>query len=41
MRQFKENLLKALIYLSAVFTVGILALIVGFIFIKGITSENI
>ena len=36
MRQFKENLLKALIYLSAVFTVGILALIVGFIFIKGI-----
>ena len=36
MRQFKENLLKALIYLSVVFTVGILALIVGFIFIKGI-----
>ena len=36
MRKFKENLLKALIYLSAVFTVGVLALIVGFIFIKGI-----
>ena len=36
MRKFKENLLRILIYLSAIFTVGVLALIVGFIFIKGI-----
>ena len=35
MRRFKENLLKILLYLSAFITVGILILILGFIFIKG------
>ena len=35
MRKFKENLLKLIVYLSAFITVGILVLILGFIFIKG------
>lgn len=35
MRKFKENVLKALLYFSAIFTVGILVFILGFIFIKG------
>ena len=35
MRKFKENILKILLYLSAIFTVGILVFILGFIFIKG------
>ena len=37
MRKFKENLLKSLVYLSALFT---LVVIVGFIFIKGIGNMN-
>lgn len=36
MRKLKENLLKLLIYLSAFLTVGILLVIVGFVFQKGI-----
>ena len=35
MRKLKENILKILLYLSAIFTVGILVFILGFIFIKG------
>ena len=35
MRKFKENILKILLYLSALITVGILVFIIGFIFIKG------
>ncbi len=35
MRKFKENVLKILLYLSAIITVGILVFIIGFIFIKG------
>ena len=34
MRKFKENILKILLYLSAIITVGILVFIIGFIFIK-------
>ncbi len=41
MRKLKENILKLLIYLSAAFTVGTLAIIVGFIFIKGIGKINL
>ncbi|MEG0855670.1 MAG: phosphate ABC transporter permease PstA [Terrisporobacter sp.] len=36
MRKAKDNILSAIVYLSAIFTVLILLLIVGFIFIKGI-----
>ena len=37
MRKLKErNILKLLIYLSAIFTVATLVVIVGYIFIKGI-----
>ena len=32
MRKFKENILKILLYLSAIITVGILVFIIGFIF---------
>ena len=35
MRKFKENILKILLYLSAIFTVGILVFILGFILVKG------
>lgn len=35
-RKLKENILKLLVYLSAIFTVGSLVVIVGYIFIKGI-----
>lgn len=35
MRKFKENLLKILLYLSALITVGVLVFIIGFIFMKG------
>ena len=35
MRKVKEKILKVLLYLSAFITVGILVLILGFIFIKG------
>lgn len=41
MRKFKENILKLLIYLSAIFTVGALAIIVGYIFVKGIGKLNL
>lgn len=35
MRKLKENILKVLLYLSALITVGILIFIIGFIFVKG------
>ncbi|MGL5694241.1 MAG: phosphate ABC transporter permease PstA [Peptostreptococcaceae bacterium] len=41
MRKFKENVLKSLIYLSALFTVGTLFIIVGYIFMKGIGKLNL
>lgn len=41
MRKLKENILKTLVYLSALFTVGILVVIVGYIFIKGIGGINL
>lgn len=41
MRKFKENLLKALIFLSVLFTVSCLIAIVGFIFIKGISKLSL
>lgn len=41
MRKFKENILKFLIYLSAIFTIGTLAIIVGYIFLKGIGKINL
>ena len=41
MRKLKENLLKSLIYLSAFFTVSMLVVIVGYIFIKGIGGVNL
>ncbi|MGL5312355.1 MAG: phosphate ABC transporter permease PstA [Peptostreptococcaceae bacterium] len=40
MRKLKENILKTLIYLSAIFTVATLVVIVGYIFIKGIGGIN-
>lgn len=40
MRKLKENILKTLIYLSAIFTVTTLVVIVGYIFIKGIKGIN-
>lgn len=36
MRQFKDNLLRALLWLSAFLSVAVLVMIVGFIFYKGI-----
>lgn len=41
MRKLKENILKLLIYLSAIFTVATLVVIVGYIFIKGISGVNL
>lgn len=41
MRKFKENLLKLIVYMSAFITVGILVLILGFIFIKGYKRINL
>ena len=35
-RKAKDSLLISLVYLSAIITVGLLLVIVGFIFIKGI-----
>ena len=35
MRKTKDNILNALVYLCAIFTITVLVLIVGFIFIKG------
>ena len=40
MRKFKEVILKVLLYLSALITVGILVFIIGFIFIKGYKLIN-
>lgn len=40
MRKLKENILKLLVYLSAAFTVTTLVVIVGYIFIKGISGIN-
>lgn len=40
MRKFRENILKLLVYLSALFTIVSLVVIVGFIFIKGIGNMN-
>ena len=37
-RKKKDNLLVSLVYLSAIITVGLLVVIVGFIFIKGIAK---
>ncbi|MGB3102640.1 MAG: phosphate ABC transporter, permease protein PstA, partial [Psychrobacillus psychrotolerans] len=36
MRQFKDNLLRGLLWLSAFLSVAVLVMIVGFIFYKGI-----
>ena len=41
MRKVKENIRKFLIYLSAIFTVGTLAIIVGYIFTKGVGKLNL
>ena len=40
MRKFKDNFLSFLLYLSSFATVGLLVLIVGFIFVKGIKGIN-
>lgn len=41
MRKIKDNFLSFLLYLSCFITVGVLVLIVGFIFIKGIKGVNL
>ncbi|MBE6053209.1 MAG: phosphate ABC transporter permease PstA [Clostridium sartagoforme] len=41
MRKFKENLYKVLLWVSAAVTVGVLVLILGFIFLKGYKLINI
>lgn len=41
MRKFKDNIFNILVWLSALFTVGVLVVIIGFIFIKGIGKINI
>ena len=41
MRKIKDNFLSFLLYLSSFITVGLLVLIVGFIFIKGIKGINL
>ena len=41
MRKFKENILKSLVYLSAICTVSVLVIIVGYIFIKGLDGINL
>ena len=40
-RKKKDRLLISLVYLSAIITVGLLLVIVGFIFIKGIGKINL
>lgn len=40
MRKFKDNFLSFLLYLSSFITVGLLVLIVGFIFVNGIKGIN-
>lgn len=41
MRKLKENILKLLVYLSSLFTIATLIVIVGYIFIKGIKGINL
>ena len=41
MRKFKDNFLSFLLYLSSFVTVGLLVLIVGFIFVNGIKGINL
>lgn len=41
MRKLRENFLNAAVWLSAIFTIGMLLVIVGFIFIKGIGGINL
>ena len=41
MRKLKDNILNFLLYTSSFITVGLLVLIVGFIFVNGIKLENI
>lgn len=41
MRKIKDNFLSFLLYLSSFVTVGLLVLIVGFIFVKGIKGINL
>ena len=41
MRKFKENLLKLMLWLSAIVTVAVLVFILGFIFVKGYKLINI
>lgn len=41
MRKFKDNFLNFLLYLSSFITVGLLVLIVGFIFVNGIKGINL
>ncbi|MEG0842854.1 MAG: phosphate ABC transporter permease PstA [Romboutsia sp.] len=41
MRKVKENILKALVYLSALFTIGVLVVIVGYIFKEGIQGISL
>ena len=41
MRKVKDNILNGLVWLSAIFTIGILVIILGFIFIKGIGKINL
>lgn len=41
MRKLRENILKAIVLLSAIFTISVLVIIVGFIFVKGIGGINL
>ena len=41
MRKVKDNILNGLVWLSAIFTIGILVIILGFIFVKGIGKINL
>ena len=41
MRKLKDNILSTMLYLSAFVTVGLLVLIVGFIFVNGIKGINL
>ena len=41
MRKLKDNILNSLLYLSAFATVGLLILIVGFIFVNGIKGVSL
>ena len=41
MRKLKDNILNFLLYTSSFITVGLLVLIVGFIFVNGIKGINL